>query len=1020
MKRILILGATLGAMAAVVALAIQDQEGGVHPGLEWANRAKPGKATSAILLEFGVRDANVRDWSGKIGVSGATVLRREGYRFRETDKLVGDDGWQASSHRAIRGAKGNPVVAKIEPIASVGVVYQLQDVQSEAKLTIALAGGEKAEVKVADVLAGKAQQLFGGDALARLVSAAEPVAVGKTEDDFPAAAYGPDGTLWVAYVAYHVLEDARRIEPPPLKEQPADFKKYYTPRNPCQVFVRSWKDGKWNAPIAVTKPDQYTDRVAIATLEDGAFWVAYSRQRSLGNFDIFTKSGDRFGRLGPEVEITKTPGADLSPTMCTDANGAVWLAWQAWDPSSGQAYINSRMWTQGNWQQGMEIRQGGANLWNPVLAAGPAQQPGPSHEVALVYDAYGDGNYDVMAMVHLHTKMGGGGATTQAPFVIARSRKFEARPAAVYDKTGRLWIAYEEGPENWGKDYGALDSGAGRPLYNERSVRVACLVKGNFPIAVGVSKIKLFRPVAELPISKYDPPVLPFEAIKTANFERATRYAYPKIGIDGRGDVWVAYRQNFGTRYTTHPGPYWLNFVRRLEEDKWSEPVEVHHSDGLLDSRPVLLPHASGGLLVVHNTDGRCTTPEVIDNQIYAGVVNLPASEAAPKLVAHDPGTPPPCAQVKAEAQAVDLLRGHRLKAGMKSYQYLRGEYHRHTELSWDGAPDGSLEDMFRYAIDAAKMDWIGNGDHDNGAGREYSWWLTQKATSAYLTVGKFTPMYTYERSVAYPHGHRNVMFARAGIRTLPRLAPPPGEKAEGGVHPDDTKMLYRYLHELGGICAVHTSATGMGTDWRDNDPAVEPIVEIYQGDRMSYEHEGAPRAGYDPKTDKQPGNVAGWFPKGFINLALQKGYKLGFQASSDHWSTHISYFIVLAERNERQAILDAVRRRHCYGATDNILLDFRHGPWIMGDEVPSPVAAAPTFTITARGTAPLAKIDVLRDSEVVATLKPKKATAENDFAEEWTDAKAPAEGTHYYYVRVLQTDGEIAWGSPIWLTFKK
>ena len=40
-----------------------------------------------------------------------------------------------------------------------------------------------------------------------------------------------------------------------------------------------------------------------------------------------------------------------------------------------------------------------------------------------------------------------------------------------------------------------------------------------------------------------------------------------------------------------------------------------------------------------------------------------------------------------------------------------------------------------------------------------------------------------------------------------------------------------------------------MGTDWRDNDPAVEPIVEIYQGDRMSYEHEGAPRAGYDPKS---------------------------------------------------------------------------------------------------------------------------------------------------------------------------
>src|SRR5205814_6995014 len=137
------------------------------------------------------------------------------------------------------------------------------------------------------------------------------------------------------------------------------------------------------------------------------------------------------------------------------------------------------------------------------------------------------------------------------------------------------------------------------------------------------------------------------------------------------------------------------------------------------------------------------------------------------------------------------------------------------------------LEDMFRYTIDAAAFDWIGNGDHDNGAGREYPWWLTQKLSDAYHTRGTFTPMFTYERSVAYPHGHRNCMFAQRGVRTLPRLAAPSGatkKEAPGGVHPDDAKMLYCYLRELGGICASHTSATGMGTDWRDNYPVAEPI----------------------------------------------------------------------------------------------------------------------------------------------------------------------------------------------------
>src|ERR1700677_2231018 len=90
------------------------------------------------------------------------------------------------------------------------------------------------------------------------------------------------------------------------------------------------------------------------------------------------------------------------------------------------------------------------------------------------------------------------------------------------------------------------------------------------------------------------------------------------------------------------------------------------------------------------------------------------------------------------------------------------------------------------------------------------------------------TPMFTYERSVAYPHGHRNVMFDHRGVRTLPRLiakaATPPQ-----GVIDADTEMLYDYLKQHGGICASHTSATGMGTDWRDVNPQFEPFVEIYQ-----------------------------------------------------------------------------------------------------------------------------------------------------------------------------------------------
>ena len=69
--------------------------------------------------------------------------------------------------------------------------------------------------------------------------------------------------------------------------------------------------------------------------------------------------------------------------------------------------------------------------------------------------------------------------------------------------------------------------------------------------------------------------------------------------------------------------------------------------------------------------------------------------------------------------------------------------------------------------------------------------------------------------------------------------------------------MLYGYLKQFDGIVGSHTSATGMGTDWRDNDPNAEPVVEIYQGLRNNYEMPGAPRA------NSLEDSIGGWRPKG-------------------------------------------------------------------------------------------------------------------------------------------------------------
>src|SRR5439155_15026389 len=97
-----------------------------------------------------------------------------------------------------------------------------------------------------------------------------------------------------------------------------------------------------------------------------------------------------------------------------------------------------------------------------------------------------------------------------------------------------------------------------------------------------------------------------------------------------------------------------------------------------------------------------------------------------------------------------------------------------------------------------------------------------------------------------------------------------------------------------------HTSGTRMGTDWRDNDSKLEPVVEIFQGARTNYESLEAPLVAQEPK-DGAHMKQAGYQPEGMVSNAWAKGYKLGIITSSDHGSTHISYALVYTDDPSRQ-----------------------------------------------------------------------------------------------------------------------
>jgi hypothetical protein len=283
-----------------------------------------------------------------------------------------------------------------------------------------------------------------------------------------------------------------------------------------------------------------------------------------------------------------------------------------------------------------------------------------------------------------------------------------------------------------------------------------------------------------------------------------------------------------------------------------------------------------------------------------------------------------------------------------------------------------------------------------------------------------FVAFYSYERSVEYPNGHRNVYFIERGnkIMTISGFE-------QAGV--EGANPLYWYLRQNKGLTVSHTSGRTSGTDWRDNDAEIEPLVEIFQGMRDTYEYVGAPRPKrlwsdflYVSKpiprasSDERAPRFRG---KGFVWEALAKGIKFGFISSSDHLSCHLSYACIIAEKLELESLFEAMKARRTYAATDNIILDVRFegsdGEHLMGEKFTSNEPVKIKAIII--GTDIIKQIDIIKNNSFVYTIQPNKFDV--DF--EYVDSEIQS-GESYYYLRVIQKNGEMAWGSPVWVTFSK
>jgi hypothetical protein len=900
----------------------------------------------AVTLVFGEKDAEPTNWDGSASISAGSIERIAGYHFTQECKIDGQ-AWSCATHPWTPFQQGmNPrerPQPHATPLEQVGVTIYYQ-APADAVISVKLKKGQQFSFRPAGLPEIEGIYPLNATVDIHRSPAVEQITDGGYESDFASIATDGD-TVWVAWQSYRDKVDT--------------------------IFLRAYRQGKWGERLTVTdRPgDLFMTSVAAAAGKATVVWSEHAG----ASFHLRARTYDGHS-FGATESVTSGVGNNLFHQVAGDAAGNLHVAYQSWRNGRGSIYLRSKVG--GRWSKEIEINEQSrdvrANDWDAAVAVDRDGTPW------VAWDSYATGSYNVLLRP---VRNGNAGPILK----VTDSTRYHAHPSVAVDDRNRVWVAYEEAPETWGKDVGFLfETGTG--LYDARTVKVAVYANGRW-------MTPLQQP------GEAAPPVV-------RNFVQQPRL------VAANGRMWLVVRPMTSSRLpTTHwkAGGKWEVCATYYAGSQWSPLIVVPNSVGRNGGEMGAAADAQGNVFVALVSDHKLwggpnfgTNPS--NNDVM--FTSLRSETAAPpQLAARPPEQPGALPSEPNEKEQIVRLRNDVIQVEGESYKVYRGDLHRHTELSLDGAGDGTLWDAYRYAMDAADLDFLVVTDHQSGQ-NEYMWWRTQKAADMFHVPGFFTAVYGTERSVAYPNGHRNLLFAQRGVPILDTGADERQAKVNSG------PVLFPFLKKYGGIATPHSSHTTMGTDWRDNDPAVEPIVEIWEGSRTSAEHEGAPMA---PSADQSEMWAGGYRPLGFVWNAWAKGYKLGVQASSDHASTHLSYTCVIAKNATREALIDAMRKRHTYAATRNILLDYRmHADgrtWLQGDELKT--ASVPEVWAKIRGAGPLKEVVVVRDNRYIYSREPEGSEFEFRFRDETV-----APGEHYYYVRVEQRDRNMAWSSPVWVNY--
>ena len=384
-------------------------------------------------------------------------------------------------------------------------------------------------------------------------------------------------------------------------------------------------------------------------------------------------------------------------------------------------------------------------------------------------------------------------------------------------------------------------------------------------------------------------------------------------------------------------------------------------------------PRPAGPVLVFYNTDNRMhrevergpraqaedtspsqgTPPGVVDNDLFVAALTAPATAGrgeprrpagavARRGAGRAPSTP-------SEAADVARMRAYRIEAGRQDLSAApRRVPPPHRDLLRRRQRRRARGHVAVRARRRRASTGSATATTTTAAARNTPGGSIQKTTDLYHNPPAFMPMFTYERSVQLSRraSQRDVPLPRASApcRGWSTRRGQDRRQRQGRGRQDALRLPERAGRHLR---LAHLGAPAWGPTGATNDPKVEPIVEIYQGARESYEHLGAPRVAHGPGERGRRLEADGHGLERAGDAVPARLPVLERPRLDAHQLRR------RARRGpSRAAIFDAFKKRHCYAATDNIVLDVRSGEHLMGDEFDAdgPV----TLKVIAHGTGPI------------------------------------------------------------------